>query len=77
MGAKRLNIYRIKNKPGVIKVWSANDVCKSGDVPSSMGACVDEPADRFMTYTGANKPTDKPNTINRHRIDDMYEAVDY
>ena len=77
MRAKRLNIYRVKNKRVVTKVWSANDVCKSGDVPSSMGACVDEPADRFMTYTGANKPTDKPNTINRHRIDDMYEAVDY
>ena len=58
-------------------VHDANDVICSGNVPSSLGLCVDEPSDRFMRYEGAQRPSDSLNNISRYRIDDMYEAVDY
>jgi len=60
-----------------IRVWDANDICKSGDIPSSMALCVDEPTDRWMEHIGDGRPSDKLNYLNRYRIDDMYEAVDY
>jgi len=67
---------RVK-KPMKQIVHDANDVIRSGDVPSSMGMTVDEPSDRYMEYKGASRPSDKLNSIERYRIDDMYEAVDY
>ena len=58
-------------------VHDANDVIRSGNVPSSLGLCLDEPNDRFMRYEGAQRPSDRVNDVMRYRIDDMYEAVDY
>lgn len=75
MKRKGLRIVRDK-RPTKLIVHDANDVCKSGNAPSSMGSCVDEPRDRWMEYLGGN-PNDNPNSINKYRIDDMYEAVDY
>lgn len=73
---RRLRIVRTKKTTMEI-VHDANDVLKSGNVPSSMGVTVDESPDRYMEYKGANRPSDNLNSIARYRIDDMYEAIDY
>ena len=68
---------RVKKTQKKTIVYDANDVIRSGNVPSSLGLCVDEPDDRWMEYDGAQRPSDRVNDISRYRIDDMYEAVDY
>ena len=69
----------MRAKPTIKKivVHDANDVIRSGNVPSSLGLCVDEPDDRWLRYEGAQRPDDHVNSITRYRLDDMYEAVDY
>jgi hypothetical protein len=68
---------RVKKTQKKTIVYDANDVIRSGNVPSSLGLCVDEPDDRWMEYDGAQRPSDSLNNISRYRIDDMYEAIDY
>ena len=68
---------RAKSTIKKIVVHDANDVIRSGNVPSSLGLCVDEPDDRWLRYEGAQRPDDHVNHIKRYRLDDMYEAVDY
>lgn len=68
---------RAKSTIKKIVVHDANDVISSGNIPSSLGLCVDEPEDRWMEYDGAQRPDDHVNHIKRYRIDDMYEAIDY
>ena len=59
------------------KVYSANDVLKAADIPSSLGMAQDELPDRYMSFEGQTRPKQNMKSINRYRIDDMYEAVDY
>ena len=47
MKKKGLRIVRDK-RPTKLIVHDANDVIRSGNSPSSMGLCVDEPRDRWM-----------------------------
>jgi len=83
MKRKGLVFRKVKEKKRKMKIWNANDVLASDPiksdvgVASSMALCVDEPPDRWMEYLGAGSPKDNPNSINRHRVDDMYEATDY
>ena len=74
---KKLRIVRRK-RSGKQIVHDANDVIRSGNIPSSLAVTVDEPPDRFMRYE--SKPMsgfDTVDSIRMYRIDDMYEAVDY
>ena len=67
----------IKKKIKTIKILSGKDIGKSADIPSSLGLCIDELPQRYMAFEGQTRPKEKINSINRYRIDDMYEAVDY
>ena len=37
------------------KVYSANDVLKAADIPSSLGMAQDELPDRYMSFEGQTK----------------------
>lgn len=73
---KGLRIVRDK-RPTKQIVHDANDVIRSGNIPSSMGEAVDELGDRYMGYSGQMRPSNQFSDINCYRLDYMYEAIDY
>jgi len=76
---KGLRIVRDK-RPTKQIVHDANDVIRSGNIPSSMGETVDEPSDRYMEFSGQiihSNNISPSSDINCYRLDYMYKAIDY